>query len=153
MESLASFSDVQRYLRLNPINSLPAGILGYAEITSSQSGLTTLTDISGLSATVNVAAGRRIKVTVYCFALSSTVATDRSDALIREGGTTLQRQLGRFTGTNAAFGVFVQWVGAPSVGVHTYKASYARLSGTGTHTWEAAAISPSFILVEDIGPA
>lgn len=117
---------------------------GYAEITSSATltGATT-TDISGLSVTVTIEASRLYKITVYCAGVTT------GNILLRESSTTLQALFvptGTVTGTVGA----CVWRGTPSAGSHTYKASSTH-SGTGS--WQAAATSPSFIMVEDIGPA
>jgi hypothetical protein len=84
--------------------------------------------------------------------MTSTVGTDRGIAHIREGSTSLATRIDRFGGTDGEHAIHLEWVGTPSAGAHTYKASYER-TGTGSHTWGAATTSPSFILVEDIGPA
>jgi hypothetical protein len=39
----------------------------------------------------------------------------------------------------------------PSAGSHTYKLQAARAIGTGNVTLNASAVSPAFILAEDIG--
>ena len=129
------------------------GVLGYAQVVANQSGLAALADLTGLSIAVTVAASRRIRVTLWCLGAISTVAGDRGQAHIREGTTTLTRSLHRFDGTTTESGFCVIWVGTPSAGSHTYKGSYERASGTGTHSWVADAQGPSFILVEDIGAA
>lgn len=131
---------------------LPKGVLGYAERTSNQTGITGVEVIGGLSVTVDVTANRRIKVTAYVRGTTSTVATDRAALFIREDGSDVQNQVKRFGGTDLEDGLMAVWIGTPSAGSRTYDVQYQRI-GTGTHTVHAAADGPAFILVEDIGPA
>jgi hypothetical protein len=128
----------------------PVGILGYAEITANQTGITTITDITGLSVAVTVGASRRIRVSVHVPTTTSSVATDRGQAYIREGSTQLAASTKRFSGINGESGFDFAWIGLPSAGSHTYKASYARITGTGNHEWNAGTTAPAFIMVEDI---
>jgi hypothetical protein len=136
------------------IAALPKGELGYAEVTANQTTITAVTDITGLSVTYTPAANRRIRVNAYCFATVSTVGTDRGEVYITDGaGTVLQSSDKRFSGTNGESGFSFSYTydsgAAPAA--TTRKVRYARLSGTGSHTWGAAATAPSFIQVEDIG--
>jgi hypothetical protein len=129
----------------------PIGILGYAEITANQTGITgTMVDITGLSVSVTIGSSRRLRVSVHVATTTSTVSSDRAQGFIREGSTQLGASTKRFSGTNGEAGFDFAWIGLPSSGSHTYKASYGRISGTGTHEWNASATAPSFILVEDI---
>lgn len=128
---------------------MPAGWLGYEQVTSSQSSITTITDLTGLSVTVTVPASRRIRVTGSAF-LSRTVADGATSLLIRESSTTL-KNAGYLT-TGAQFGAEEgSVVLTPSAGSHTYKLSLEQDSGTGSSGIIAAATTPAFILVEDLG--
>jgi len=125
--------------------------LGYAQVSSSQGGITTLTDLTGLSVSVNVpAGGRRIKITGWLPQVYSSVAGDRADFHIREGNTSLAVA---YTRTNLVSdggfgGLTVMAVLIPSAGNHTYKLSLARGLGTGSLTFYAGSETKAFILVE-----
>ena len=47
------------------MNELPKGVLGYAQVTANQGSITTGSDLTGLSVTVTVPAGRRLKITGF----------------------------------------------------------------------------------------
>lgn len=136
-------------------DTLPRGVLDYAEITSafSISAATTETDITGLSVAVTVGAGRRIRVSAFCVGFGNYSSPGWTRLDIREGGTTLQSaQVGAgFDITTVTASVFAAVVLAPIAGVHTYKVS-AFVQGD-TADFKASAGNPAFILVEDIGPA
>src|SRR5712664_756362 len=61
----------------------------YVQVTADQGTFTAITDLTSLTVTVTVGAGRRIRITCL-FALSSSVAADIGQGYIREGATTLQ---------------------------------------------------------------
>jgi hypothetical protein len=125
--------------------------LGYAQVTANQGSITTLVDLSGLTATVTVGANRYVKITGVVLA-GSTVAADTIDLIIREGGTELQIAEFRNGSTGSSEALMAQIVlDSPSAGSHTYKLSMRRAAGTGTITMTAVTAAPAFILVEDIG--
>ena len=62
------------------MNRLPWGIMGYAQATASQSGITTETNVTGLSVTFTADSTRYYKTTIYTFsALQNTAAGDIGD--------------------------------------------------------------------------
>lgn len=128
----------------------PAGVLGYAQVTTTQGTYTALTDITGLTVTVTVGSGRRIRITGYV-PQGSSVATDLLRSFIRENGTTLQFNDASPNSTGGNNAGQLIWIGTPSAGTHTYNLSGQRVVGTGNVTMEADPTSPAFILVEDIG--
>lgn len=126
----------------------PSAQLGYAEITANQSGITTVTDITGLSVTITVPAGRRIKISTDV-GVSSTVVTDGVDVQINEGATVLQDRATKLD-ANSEVAVHTEVIVTPSAGTHTYKIRVSRFAGTGSVTVAAASNKPAFINVEDI---
>jgi len=132
--------------RLQPLGT-PSG--GYAQVTANQTTITALVDLSGLTVTVTVGSGRRIRITGYVL-LSTTVSGDTFSVAIREGSTTLQVAQLTTTSTAQAQTLHPAVVLTPSAGPHTYKLSASRV-GTGTVTSNAGATFPAFILAEDIG--
>ncbi len=128
------------------------GTLGYAQVTASQSGITTEVALTGLSVTVNVMAGRRIKITAQVYPYS-TVDGDTAAAAIEEGATILcSTECPRLL-TNTAGTLNFSVVVMPTSGSHTYKLVGGRSVGSGNITFYATATRPAFILVEDIGAA
>lgn len=133
------------------VSDLAQGTLGYAQVTANQGTFTTETDLTSLTVTVTVVAGRRIRISA-AVRLTSTVASDEMRVNIKEsttqlaGGTILQVGSGNIAGTVRAEAII-----QPSAGSHTYKLSAQRTTGTGLVTMVATATDPAFILVEDIG--
>lgn len=125
-----------------------AKTLGYTQITASQSGISTIVDLTNLSVTVMIpAGGRRIKITGYFPGITSTVTTDRADSSIREASTTLNSAFAT-TGGSGWSGIVITKVDA-TAGSHTYKLSLARGTGTGTLTlYSDGSLAQAFILVE-----
>lgn len=132
--------------------NVAGGVLGYAQVTADQSGITTNTDLTGLAVTVNVMAGRRIKITAQVYPYS-TVDGDTAAAAIEEGATVLCATQYPKLPTNAAGTLNFSVVVMPTSGSHTYKLVGWLSVGSGNITFHATATRPAFILVEDIGAA
>lgn len=117
-------------------------VLGYETVIGNQTGITTEVPVTGLSVTVDVPAGRSIKITASAVA-TSTVITDKALFTIKEGATQLQGFNVVANGLNANGMVIL----TPSAGTHTYYIGVAR-SGTGTVSVLSQSTYPAFILVE-----
>lgn len=138
--------------------SIGRGVLpgGYDQLTTTSAttvAVGTPTDIVELAITVNVPAGRRIKLSalVHC---RSSVANDRALLYIREGSTTLGFAQGpTMTVASSAYAIFDATIIEPSAGSHTYVVSIARLAGTGTISTSGATTGPAYIMAEDISAA
>lgn len=155
-EHLSDHNDLHSHTHdeFEPIGggSGPLGILGYAQVVANQGGITTETDLTGLSVVVNVGASRRIKITGHIH-VASPASHDIMQLNIKESTTVLQSDRvhqGEVAGFQTLHG---QIVISPSVGAHTYKLSLLRDTGSGTLTLTAGATLPCFILIEDIGAA
>lgn len=131
-----------------PASTAPSSTLAYAETTASQTGITTETALTGLSATVTVPAGRRIRITAHTLVVSS-VTTDKIGLRIKEGATTLQFGQRDPSGPTSNT-LIAEAIVSPSAGTHTYNVTLARDVGTGTITNNADPTFPSYIIVEDI---
>lgn len=134
------------------IDELPGGWIGYSIITTGQSSITSITDLTNLSVTVTVGANRLIRVTGVGSMVRS-VADGITLGYIREGSTTLGRW-GVFDATSANTNSPTQSGSVlltPSQGSHTYKLSLEQLTGTGSSGIQAGATFPAYILVEDLG--
>jgi hypothetical protein len=128
------------------------GTLGYAQLTSAQTGITTVADVTSCSVTVYVAPSRRIRVSGQA-PVTASVANDHSLGRIKEGGTSLGVWFYATTvvaarDSNGAGSVVL----TPSAGSHTYKLTMERTGvSAGDISINATATNPAFILVEDIG--
>lgn len=132
-----------------PTDQQPSSTLGYTEATANQSGITTEVDLTNLAVTINIAAGRRIKISTNVL-LESSVIDDLGRVSIREGANllALDQQILRPVNNGNSFHTSV--VLSPSAGSHTYKLTSQRVSGTGNIQSVAQPSFPAFILVEDI---
>lgn len=128
---------------------ITASLLAYAEVTTNQGSITTEVDLTGLSVTVTVPAGRKLKITGQGV-FTDSVDQDEVRLNIKEGATVLNLAQLMISGNTKSGTAFCEAVISPSAGTHTYKLSAQRLSGTGTVTSAASATFPSFIKVEDI---
>lgn len=133
-----------------PTSAATLGTLsgGYASNSSTQNSIGTgATDLTGLTVTVTVATGRRIRVS------GSVVIYDASDGrgtvLIRESSTTLQTAPYGNQGLTQA-NVTPSVILTPTAGSHTYKLSATAAGGNGTKL-NNGSTQPDYILVEDIG--
>lgn len=139
---------------IRTLEDVDVSTLGYAEVTANQGSITAEVDLTSLTVTVTVGSNRRIRITGYVPALSSSVAGDGGRLSIKESTTLLQLaqdEIGS-TAAGASPTLIAQTVEMPSAGSHTYKLTAQRVSGTGTLTMNADATFPAYILVEDIGP-
>lgn len=128
----------------------PKGQMAYAEVTEIQT-FTASGDIAGLSVTVNVPVGRRIRITGGGTTKSGVDA--RSIIGIYEDGAEVGRAADHQTyASNQTQEFEGSCVRTPTTGQHTYKLRYDVISGAG-HSITAYPVNPTFILVEDIGPA
>ena len=137
----------------NRLSGVPLGTLtsGYAQVTANQTGITTSVNLTGLTVTVTVGSGRRIRISGQGW-FSSSVASDTGQLLIQEGATVLNGgQVVTPAGAGQLASTFVSAILQPSAGAHTYKLTAARAGGSGSMTFNAGATFPAYILVEDIG--
>jgi hypothetical protein len=135
-----------------PANTSPSSTLGYAEAIVGQGGIVgSNADLTSLTLTVTVAAGRRIKISGHTLA-RSTVANDVFQVGIYEGATLINAAKDSVPTTDD-LSVDVFAIITPSAGTHTYKLVGLRSSGSGTITVAAGATFPAFILIEDITAA
>jgi len=130
--------------------TMPWGVQGYAERTSTQSLLAGMNDLTSLSVTYTAIANRRIRITAHAHVNPAT--NDQTGYLaIRESSTTLNLNQQWLNSSLIAETMIVQVVITPTAGSKTYKASF-NFNGAATGTLQAASTTPAFILVEDIGP-
>ena len=131
------------------LNLLPAGTVGYAEVTANQTGITTETNLTSLSLTFTAVSGRRYRIT-GAIDIASSVADGAAEFFIKESATFIGRYTQPITSTSA-YRVYVTRVLTPTAGSHTYNLSLKRTTGTGTYVMGANSAYPAYIHIEDVG--
>ena len=136
----------------NPPWNLPWGIVALVEVTSSQSSINTITDLTSLTSTNTFVANRRIRITGYLPNAGSTTSAVFWELTIADGSNTvLQKGVQATVSASQPAVVIAQKVLTTSAGSATYKLRGTTGTAGGYHT--ASATAPSFLLIEDIGPA
>lgn len=132
------------------MNTIPRGVLGYAQVLANQATITTEVDLTGLSAVVSVEAGRRIRIT-GSVRTTGTVTQNVARLKIKETTTTLQTAEMEQNRTGSSESLEKSVVITPSGGSHTYKLTLEMSTGTGSISMVAGTGAVAFILVEDLG--
>lgn len=125
----------------------PGSTLGYAEWTTNQTGITAEVALTGLTVTVTVPAGRRIRVTGSTY-VQNTGANNINALRIYQDGVQVTERGMSAGAANVAEALIAQAVVAPAAGSHTF--ALRLVTGAGTAISVASATLPAFILVEDI---
>lgn len=125
-------------------------LLDYKQLTSTQAGITgTLVDVTNLSCTVNVPAGRALRITSKMQVLSTGATGDIYMPILEDGVVK-----GRVTYRTLTVDQYMNPLGSivvyPTPGTHTYKVQAAKWTGGGGMEIRPAADNPAYILVEDI---
>src|SRR6185437_898930 len=124
---------------------------GYAQVTANQGGITAITDLTSLTVTFTVVAGRRIRISAWV-GLQSNTAADEGFVAITDPSNVIQAYAQvAFPSINNAHICAPVIVMTPAAGTYTYKLRAQRNSGSGTITMVADSQRPAFILAEDIG--
>lgn len=131
--------------------NLPWGVVGTATGTTSQSGITTVTDLTSLSVTFTAVTGRRYRTLVFLpFVVQSTNAATVSVLIADGSNTQLQASAEKF-GASDFRSLSASVVETISAGSVTRKARIsASAASVGT---TLGATTPAYILVEDVGPS
>jgi hypothetical protein len=132
-------------------NLLPRGVVGYASVTSNQTPITTIADLTSLTVTWTAVAARRYRITGQTLPQSTVTNDSVGLSITTSGNTVVARQDTGDMLANVPRGLTCQVVVVPGAGSTTYKLRMERQSGTGDVTNNATSTIPSFILVEDIG--
>jgi len=128
-------------------------LLGFRQIISSftpGSDSTSAVDVTGLSLTVIVPTGRKIKVTGYCPAVSTSSAAAASNLglLIQEGATVFCNALSTVTSSSHFQEIKPFAIKTLSAGAHTLKIAAQQSGASGRVTVGASAANPAHITVE-----
>ncbi len=141
-------------LTASNFNKLPGGLIGYAVITSSVTGITTATDITGLSVTLTPGGNRMIRVQWHTEDQITTTSTNDSFAVTcMKDGAVIAAAIAYVTPVTNQYvsnDGFVLDVG-PSSASHTYKLQGGRQQGTGTWAVRASATEQNTIAIFDDG--
>lgn len=127
----------------------PGSTLGYTEVTSSQTGITTMTTITGLASTVTVPTGRRLRISVYLPEITNNTLNQGAYVRIKEDGVVIGQGDSSHGAASAGQQIFATTIRTPVAGTHTYTCEISP-QGSGTVTVGSFPTYPSYILVEDI---
>lgn len=132
----------------------PWGRIADAQVTANQGSITTIVDLTSATVTFTALANRRYHIYAQCLP-QSTVADDSVSLSITDGSNNvLNRQdSGAIHTATTPTQLQCQALVNPGAGSVTYKLRMNRAAGSGTVTNNAVATIPTFIIVEDIGPA
>ena len=132
-------------------DNVARGEIGVAAVTADQPGITTQVDITGLTLTRTLLTGRRYRTTIKT-EVSSTNADGAFVVVIADGSNTqLARATGPATTASYSTSTFYEENGNGTSVVRKCRAS--KSSGTGSITISASASSPTYLTIDDIGPA
>jgi hypothetical protein len=129
----------------------PRGVVAFVENTTlAQTGVTTITDITGMSVTFTGVAGRRYRVDGYLL-LQSTVNGDTVNLVLRNSaGVFLNQGIYPLPSAGAANMCAVSLI-TTATGSTTFKLSFQRQLGTGTMIANGGGTFPAQLVVTDIG--
>lgn len=134
------------------INNLPGGELGYITVTSNQTGITTVTDLTSLTLTFTPATARIIRLD-YAFNVNSNTASDEFQVRVIKDGSQVDRK--NFGCSGIGNGVAVGWFEdhSPTNASHTYRLQMGQSGGSsGTFSVQASATQPAQFTAYDRGP-
>lgn len=115
-------------------------------ITSSQSGITSETDITNATVTVTVPdGGRSVNLHFHASDLQASAGGQRIHVRFKESTTTIGAVYRYLASTTGGGGDIFCRVPSPTAGSHTYKVSLERDSGAGTVGVYGAATEPSYL--------
>jgi hypothetical protein len=140
-------------------NRFPRGIMAYASSASNYTLTATMTQATGMTVTFVPSANRNYKITYYEPAVETASVTSAITTLRIYVGTTAGTQLNQgILQTSAAvkiLGTVVPTAVTSALGTSsvTIIGAANTTSVTGTPVLQRLAVTPAFLLVEDIGPA
>lgn len=140
--------------RLNTLETYGRGEIAYSQIVASTAlnvqGV--MTDVPGLSVVLPVqTVARKYKLSAGGI-IAGSVANDRFVVFLLEGATTLKTyQSAQLVTAGSGYSFEFSVRLTPTLPTHTYKLAIQRLAGTGNIDISAAASTPAFLLLEDIG--
>ena len=148
----AAFPTAGTVLTATEYNKLPRGVVYYNSVSSSQAGITTTTDITGMTAATWTATSSRLYRTTILLANVYVSATGGYViGLITDGSNGQKAQSQSWCGNTERVCMVVSVLESGLSGSVTRK---GRFNGNGaTVTLEASATAQMYIIVEDVGAA
>lgn len=132
-----------------PLWSQPWGVQGVTKATTGASGITTATELVGLTTSFTFVENRNYRISAQVYMSSSVAADTSSLALVVDGN---QVQSGQAVTNSTGSKVYIEYVGSIAAGTKTIRVDAARAAGTGSISVLAGAAFPAILTVEDIGP-
>lgn len=135
------------------VNGWAQGTLGYVSATANQTGIGAgPADVTSLTVTFTVVAGRRIRLTVLIdqFNFSDATTAFTFDLVKDAGGFGRLVTASRLNTVDFGSG-YAALLDTPSAGSHTYKVTTTRYVGAGTMSIFSTATNVSYLLAEDLG--
>lgn len=131
---------------------MPWGVLGYVAVTTSQTGITTITDLTSLTLTVTLTANRYVRTSLYIPQAANTNANNNNACYITDGSNNI-KQISTFTidAANGAGPIPVFLIETTTAGSFTRKARAACTGGA--MSIAASGTQPNYLMIEDIGPS
>ena len=133
------------------MNRLPWGVVGTANATANQTGITTVVDVTGLTVTFTADSSRIYRTTAYVFAAVQLTAQGYPGFSITDGANNTKQgsSILLATGFQAPLCVTVYESGLSGSTTRKVRAE----TNAGTLTLAADAARPMVLIVEDIGQA
>lgn len=129
----------------------PWGLVGYAMPTAAgQTGITTVTDLTGLSVTATAVAGRLWRITFFVV-VQQVSSTGVHNITLADGSNTALAQPGASVGSGSFMTTGGSIIVTPSAGSNTYK--LRAQTSAGTLSINQSSTAPNAIIIEDVGPA
>ena len=123
-----------------------SNLIGWAQVQASQTGITTITDLTGLTSPCIIPAGRHIEIG-YSSVVAESTTSDGIQINIREGSTTFKIAVVTSPLGTANMSMYDSVPLSPTSGLHTYKISMSNVTG-GTVTTSAGSTFPAIFWVK-----
>ncbi len=148
----AAFPTAGTVLTATEYNKLPRGVVYYNSVTANQTGITTVADITNMTAATWTATSTRLyRTTIYLPSVYVTATGGYVLGLITDGSSGQKAQTQSWCGNTERIGMVISVVESGLSGSTTRK---GRFNGNGaTVTLENSATAPAYIIVEDVGAA
>jgi len=148
----AAFPTSGTILTAAEYNKLPRGVVYYNLVTANQNGISTVADITSMTAaTWTATSTRTYRTTVYLPYVQQKTSAGTVVARITDASNVDKQQWNGTMATSDFFAVVMQVIETGLSGSITRKARIATSAGTIDITQSSTA--PGFIMVEDVGAA
>lgn len=133
------------------MNRLPWGIMGYAQATANQTGITTVANITNASVTFTADPTRYYRTTLYVGYAEQQTAAAYLSTFITDGSNVIKQTATMYQAPSAGIPLIATVVETGLSGSVTRKGRAQ--TSAGSLTLAASSTQPIFIVVEDIGQA